>query len=95
MAGYLVAEIHIADAAAYQLYRAEVASVIARYGGRYLARGGPTELLEGTGKVGRVVILEFGDIAKARAFYQSQDYQAILPLRLAASRGRAILVEGV
>lgn len=95
MAGYLVAEIEIADAATYSKYRAEVPSVIARHGGRYLVRGGTTEALEGDGAIGRVVVLEFRDLAAARAFYFSEDYQQILPLRLAASKGRAFLVDGV
>lgn len=95
MAGYLVAEIEITDLEGYKQYRAEVPAVIARHGGRYLVRGGATELLEGSGAVGRVVVLEFADIEKARAFYFSEDYQRILPLRLAASKGRAFLVDGV
>ena len=44
---------------------------------------------------GRTVVIEFPDLATARAWYESPEYQAILPFRLVASQGDAILVEGV
>ena len=61
---------------------------------RYLVRGGETELREGSWR-GRTVAIEFPDLATARAWYNSPEYQAILPFRLVASQGDAILVEGV
>jgi uncharacterized protein (DUF1330 family) len=95
MPAYLVAEIEVADPDTYAQYCALTPSAIAAHGGRYLARGGAVEAKEGTPPAGRVVIAEFPDIAAARGFYDSPEYRAILPLRLAASRGRLYLVEGV
>jgi uncharacterized protein (DUF1330 family) len=51
--------------------------------------------VEGGWSPGRIVVVEFPDMAAARRFYHSPEYQKILPLRLRASKGKAILVEGV
>ena len=95
MPAYLVAEMEVSDPETYARYRARVPEVIAAHGGRFLVRGGTTEAKEGPPPAGRVVVIEFPDMAAARRFYDGPDYQAILPLRLAASRGRLYLVEGV
>ena len=95
MPAYLVAEMEVSDLETYARYRAQVPEVIAAHGGRFLVRGGTAEAKEGTPPAGRVVVIEFPDMAAARRFYDAPDYQAILPLRLAASRGRLYLVEGV
>lgn len=95
MPAYLVGEIEVTEPERYALYTARTPAVIAAYGGRFLVRGGAVEAKEGAPPAGRVVVIEFPDMAAARRFYDSPDYQAILPLRLAASRGRLYLVEGV
>jgi len=66
-----------------------------QYGGRYLTRGGAAELIEGGPEPKRVVILEFADVAAVKRWYDSPEYQKILPIRLANSTGRAFIVEGV
>ncbi len=95
MPAYFMAEIDVHDPEAYEPYRPLAAAAIAQYGGRYLVRGGPAELVEGSGEPKRIVVLEFPDADAARRWYQSPEYQAALPLRLAAASGRAVLVEGV
>ena len=95
MPAYFVAEIEITNPAAYEPYRAGVPATIAQYGGRYLTRGAATELLEGGPEPKRIVILEFADTAAAERWYNSPEYQKILPLRLANSTGRAFIVEGI
>ncbi len=94
MAGYLVAHIEITDPAAFKAYQAAVPPVVAKFGGRYLVRGGATEVREGDWPVSRLVILAFESVDQARRFYDSPDYQEILPLRLAASKGMLAIVEG-
>jgi uncharacterized protein (DUF1330 family) len=76
-------------------YRAAVPATIAQYGGRFLTRGGATELIEGGPESKRIVILEFADTAVVNRWYNSPEYQRILPIRLANSTGRAFIVEGV
>lgn len=95
MPAYLIANITVQDAAGFEAYRAAVPAVIARFGGRYLVRGGAVEAKEGTPGLNRVVILEFPDMATARAFYDSADYAPLLAMRLAASTGTVALVEGL
>jgi uncharacterized protein (DUF1330 family) len=94
MVAYFVAELEITNEAAGEPYRAAVPATIAQYGGRYLARGGACELIEGGPEPKRVVILEFADAAAIKHWYNSPEYQKILPIRLANSKSRAFIVEG-
>jgi uncharacterized protein (DUF1330 family) len=94
MPAYFVAEVEVANLSGYEPYRALAGASIAQYGGRFVARGGNTELLEGSPEPQRVVIIEFTDATAARRWYNSPEYQKALPLRLANSKGRAFIVEG-
>ena len=94
MKGYVIANIDVRDADGYEAYRSRTADVIAKHGGRFLVRGGKVEVREGDPGISRFVVLEFPDMAAARAFYDSPDYQAILPHRTANSSGTLFLVEG-
>ena len=95
MAAYLIANVEVTDAQAYQDYRDKVPAVIAAHGGRYLVRGGAVERLEGDAAVHRVVVLEFASMAKLRAFYDSADYQHLVALRKKGSRADLFAVAGV
>lgn len=97
MAAYIVAEIgEIHDTATYDAYRAQTPGCIAKFGGRFIIRGGKVDVAEGQWNPARLVVIEFPDMATAKRFYASPEYQKILPLRLKASRGgKVIFVEGV
>jgi uncharacterized protein (DUF1330 family) len=95
MPAYFVAEVEITNPAGFQPYGAAVGATLEQYGGRYLTRGGPTELIEGGPEPKRIVILEFADKAAVKRWYESPEYQKILPLRLNNSTGRGFIVEGV
>jgi uncharacterized protein (DUF1330 family) len=93
--GYVIASIDVADQGAYDAYRSRTPDVIAQYGGRFLVRGGTVTPLEGEmGLKGRLVILEFPSVEAARRFYDSPEYQEIIPLRTRASQGALLIVEG-
>ena len=94
MPAYFIAEIELTNPAEYEPYRAAVPATIAQYGGRYLTRGSATELIEGGPEPKRIVVLEFADTAAAKRWYDSPEYQKILPIRLANSTGRVFIVEG-
>ena len=94
MAAYVIGEITVTDPEGYEKYRANAGATVAAHGGRYLVRGGPTEAVEGEPPRGRVVVLEFPDLAAARAWYESEDYGEVLPIRLATSESRVFLAEG-
>lgn len=95
MAAYVVAHIEVTDPEGYAEYVKGVPSTIAKYGGRYLARGGKTDRLEGSAPVHRLVILEFPSVEKAREWYGSEEYRRLLRIRQANSRGEVTLIEGV
>ena len=94
MPAYFVAEVEVTNPSGYEPYRALAGASIAQYGGRFVARGGKTELLEGSMEPQRVVIIEFTDVAAAKRWYNSPEYQRALPIRLANSKARAFIVEG-
>ena len=72
-----------------------VSATVEQYGGRYLVLAGATELIEGGPEPKRIVILEFADTASFKRWYNSPEYQKILPARLDNSTARAFVVEGV
>jgi uncharacterized protein (DUF1330 family) len=94
MPAYLVAEVEVTNPAGFAPYRAGVAATVAQYGGRFLTRGGTTELIEGGPPPKTVVIIEFADAAAVMRWYDSPEYRAILPSRLDNSTGRLFIVEG-
>jgi uncharacterized protein (DUF1330 family) len=95
MPAYFVVELDVKNAEAMGPYREAVPATLAQYGGKFLARGGKAELVEGSPEAKRIVILEFADAAAIKRWYNSPEYRKILPGRLANSTGRAIIVEGV
>ena len=94
MSAYIIADIQVSDPVAYDDYRPLAAASIARFGGRFIVRGGKVDLLEGEPQPERIVVIEFPDADTARRWYQSEEYQTALKIRQAASRGRVLLVEG-
>ncbi|HEX9275859.1 MAG TPA: DUF1330 domain-containing protein [Casimicrobiaceae bacterium] len=95
MAAYLIADIDVADAQAYEGYKAGVSASIAAFGGRYLTRGGKTEVLEGAWVPKRLVIVEFPSMETLRAWYESPEYQPLRDLRRRASDSKLVVTEGI
>ncbi|MEZ5850254.1 MAG: DUF1330 domain-containing protein [Hyphomicrobiaceae bacterium] len=94
MTAYVIAEVEVNDPEAYKLYADKAPGVTLPAGGKYLARAGTVECLEGEPPKSRIVVIEFADMEAARAFYYGKAYQEIIPLRQAASVGRMFLVDG-
>jgi uncharacterized protein (DUF1330 family) len=92
---YLIADVDVTDAQRYADYTAQVPSTLEPYGGRFLARGGATEAIEGDWLPGRPVIIEFPSVDAAKRWYGSAEYQAILGIRHEASSARFVLTDGV
>ena len=95
MAAYVLVNIEITDPAGFDAYRKAVSATIAAHGGRYLTRGGPTEVLEGDWIPRRVVILEFPDLARLKAWYTSPEYRPLLELRKRTTKGDLVVIDGV
>ncbi len=94
MTAYVLGEIEVTDPASYEEYRKQVGATLDKYGGRFLARGGRAEVLEGGGAVKRVVVLEFPSYEQALKWYRSPEYGPLITLRQKASQGRLLLVQG-
>ncbi len=95
MAAYVIVEIEVTDLQLYEEYRRQVPPSIEKYGGRFLARGGRAERLEGDWDPKRIVVLEFRDLATAKAWYESAEYAGPKKIRQQSSRARMIAVEGL
>jgi uncharacterized protein (DUF1330 family) len=91
---YVLAEVDIRDPATYDRYRARTPEIVARYGGRFVIRGGDPEWLEGTGAA-RIVLIAFPDRAAARRFHDSPEYREIVGLRWQAAESRLAILDGV
>jgi uncharacterized protein (DUF1330 family) len=94
MAAYTVAQIEVTDPALYEDYRKQVLATVQAHGGRFLVRGGASELLEGGPLPQRTVVLEFPSMAQLKAWYHSPEYQPLAALRQRASKGTLYAVEG-
>jgi len=94
MAAYVIGEIEVTDPKVYDEYRKQVLATVEKHGGRFMARGGKAEQLEGGWTPKRIVVLEFPSYAQALAWYRSPEYTPLIRLRQSGSRGKLILVEG-
>ena len=95
MAAYVIADVEVTDPAGYDEYRKGVPATIAAHGGRYLARGGAVQVLEGDWIPRRAVILEFPSLERARAWYDSPEYRPLREMRARASNSRLVIIDGV
>jgi uncharacterized protein (DUF1330 family) len=90
----VLAEIEITNPDGYREYTAIVPATIAKYGGRFLVRGGAAEVLEGDWPQRRRVLLEFPSMQAAKQWFDSPEYEKPKAMRQAASDGRLLLMEG-
>ena len=70
MPAYLISDITLRDSNAFEVYRTRAAEAIHQYGGRYLARLGEVQVLEGDWNPKMVVVAEFPSLEQARAWYR-------------------------
>ena len=94
MAAYVIGEVDVMDPVAYEDYRKQVGAVVTKYGGRFIARGGKVEALEGGWSPKRLVLLEFPSMEQALKWYRSPEYAPLIKLRQKASRGKLVAIEG-
>jgi len=91
--GYWIAHVDVSDREGYKAYQAENAIAFGKYGGRFLARGGACELVEGKQR-SRHVIIEFKDYASALACYHSAEYAVAKIKRQGKGEMDLVVVEG-
>ena len=95
MAAYLISDITVRDRTTFEVYRIRAAGAIRTYGGRYLARLGEVQVLEGSWNPNMIVIVEFPNCEQAGAWYRSPEYAFALEVRDTALSRNLILVDGV
>ena len=91
---YVIAEVEVRDAAAYEDYKSAVVPIVTQYGGRYLVRGGQIESVEGSAPSGRLVVIEFPHFGDAQAFLRSEEYRPVADIRHKTAISRIMIVEG-
>jgi uncharacterized protein (DUF1330 family) len=91
---YAIADISVTDPERYAPYKDLSTAAAQKYGGRFVVRGGQTDVLEGDWQPDRLVVIEFDDMESARRWYDSPEYQEAKAVRQSASTGSLILVEG-
>lgn len=94
MAAYVIADIEVTDPAGFSEYQQKVPATIAAYGGRYLVRGGTTEVAEGNWSPRRCVVLEFADMVQLKKWYTSPEYQPLITIRNHTTKSKVVFVEG-
>ena len=96
MAAYLVVDTDLSNPEAYEAYKLKARPIAEKYGGEYLARGGKMNLMETQlWSPKRLVWVRFPSFEQAQAFYDSAQYQAILPISAASARRTVVILEGI
>jgi uncharacterized protein (DUF1330 family) len=93
--GYYISELfEVSDQATFQDYVKQVPGTVAKYGGKYVVRGGKSQANEGEPPA-RIVVITFKTMADAQKWYGSPEYAAIKPIRQKSARSRTYIVEGL
>jgi uncharacterized protein (DUF1330 family) len=91
MAAYFIAQYVVNDSALYGEYAQSAMPSIAKHGGELLVFDAASQTLEGEPPGPQTVILKFESVEKAREWYESEDYQAVVGKRLQATNGHAVI----
>lgn len=94
MTAYIVAHVDVQDWDKYREYMKHTPRCIAKFGGRFVARGGETATLEGPAETLRIVLIEFPSLELAKAFYKSPEYAQTKRLREGGGSARFVAVSG-
>ena len=95
MSAYIIVEIEVTDPVGYEDYKKQAAATVHKFGGKYIVRGGQTEVLEGDWIPKRIVVLEFPTAARAKEWLNCDEYREPRKMRHRTARTNMIVVEGV
>ncbi len=95
MPAYVIVDVKITDPVEYEEYKKLTPAAIAAYDGKFIVRGGPVEVLEGNWDYGRIVLLEFESVARAKEWWNSTEYAKAKSMRQRSSTTKMIVVDGV
>jgi uncharacterized protein (DUF1330 family) len=95
MSAYVIVEIDVQDPVGYEEYKKHASVTVLAHGGKYIVRGGKTEVLEGGWQPKRIVVLEFPSMDRAKEWLNCEEYREPRKMRHATAKTNMILVEGV
>ena len=95
MTAYVIVDINVTDPENYEEYKKLAAPTVELYGGKYIARGGRTEILEGGWSPNRLVLLQFDSIEQAKGWLHSPEYSEIKKIRHRTATSNMVVIEGV
>jgi uncharacterized protein (DUF1330 family) len=94
MAAYIIVDVDVKDAKAFEPYKQPTGASVAQYGGRFIVRSSEYEVLEGDWRPTRLVVIEFPSLDAAKRWYESPEYRKVLPIRLQHAVSKMLLVNG-
>lgn len=95
MAAYIIVDVKITNPDRYEDYKKLTPGSLLPFEGKFIVRGGTAETLEGDWQPGRIVVLQFPSMEKAKAWWSSEGYAPAKTLRQATSITRMIMVDGI
>ena len=95
MAAYIIADVEVIDEKLFDEYRQLVSATLEVYGGRYMVRGGASEVVEGEWTPHRTVVIEFDSFEQAKAWHSSEEYAGPKQMRIDSTNSSVIIVDGV
>jgi uncharacterized protein (DUF1330 family) len=95
MSAYVIVEIDVVDPVGYEGYKKRASASVEKHGGKYIVRGGKTEVLEGDWQPKRIVVLQFDSMQRAKDWLHCEEYREPRKMRHRTARTNMILVEGV
>jgi uncharacterized protein (DUF1330 family) len=95
MTAYVIVDIEVHDPVGYEEYKKLAPAAVELYGGKYIARGGKTETLEGDWAPKRLVILQFENSEQAKKWWDSEEYREARAMRQKTTNSQMVVIEGV
>lgn len=95
MTALVIVDVRVTDPSKFEEYKKLVPATLAPYGGKFLARGGKVETLEGEWRPQRLVVIEFPTLERAQAWWASDEYRRPKRMRMESAETRMIVVESV
>jgi len=95
MSAYIIVEIEVTDPVGYEKYKNLAGATVEKYDGKYIVRGGKTEVLEGDWQPKRIVVLEFPTMKRAKEWLNCEEYREPRKMRHATAKTNMLVIEGV
>ena len=95
MPGYVIADVEVTNPELFEEYRKLVPATVEAFGGKYIVRGGTSEVAEGDWTPNRTVIIEFESFEQAKAWHSSEMYAGPKQMRIDSTNSSVIIVEGL